>query len=54
MNSTRLVWQSPDSLLVQAMPTDRQTLVTNQRDTLANYYGHAATQVEMLQVQKLH
>lgn len=54
VNSTRLVWQSPDSLLVQAMPTDRQTLVTNQRDTLANYYGHAATQVEMLQVQKLH
>ncbi len=33
---------------------DRHALVTNKRDTLASYYGHAERQVQMIAADKLH
>ena len=50
------VWEGPDSVLVNkgVHPQDRRSIVTNERDTVDHYYGHAACQVEMLGVDKLH
>ena len=33
---------------------DRSSIVTNRRDTLPDYYGHAEKQVKMLAVDQLH
>lgn len=53
VKEVRCVWISPDSLPV--MPkVDRSSIVTNRRDTLPDYYGHAEKQVKMLAVDQLH
>lgn len=60
VSGARCVWEGPDSLPAcqnadtRCQKTDRRGQITDKRDTLANYYGHAATQVEMLNVDKLH
>lgn len=56
VRETRCVWEGPDSVKVMSslQMEDRKSIVKHQRDTLDNYYGHAATQVEMLGVDRLH
>ena len=53
VSAVRLLWAGKPAA-PQAAKTDRHAIVTNRRDTLDNYYGRAATQVEMLGVDKLH
>lgn len=49
----RCVWERPDSI-VEWSKFDRRSLMKDTRDTVENYYGHGATQVEMLGVEQLH
>ena len=52
----RCVWVGPDSVSVNEniQVEDRRAIVTDLCDTTDHYYGHAARQVEMLGVDKLH
>ena len=56
VKGVRCFWEGPDSILVNAdiQKEDRRAILTNKRDTVDHYYGHAAQQVEMLGVDKLH
>lgn len=53
IESVRRVWESADSVRVDDY-SDRKEKVTNEADTLQNYYGHAEGQVKMIGVDKLH
>lgn len=54
VKSVRRVWESPDSILIEEDHQPRTSVVTNQRDTLQDHYGHSVDQVRMLQVDSLH
>ena len=51
--AVRRVWKGT-GVSMGAMNPSRRNEVTNRRDTLSSFYGHARRQVEMLGVDKLH
>lgn len=53
VSDVKCVWIAPEITSVRE-PKNRAEIVTNKRDTLKNYYGAAARQVEMLGVDKIH
>lgn len=54
VSAVRCVWEGPDSITTTPEKSNRYRILTNCRDTLDNYYGHAERQVEMLGVHQLH
>ncbi len=54
VESVRKVWIGPDSIASYQAPKRHEKITNACKDTVDNYYGLAAPQVEMLNVHRLH